>query len=128
MRVNRAIALLGRTLLGAGWAYNGIWSKLLARDPRHQRIVTGLPMVGPRRARVVCAAIGLAETLLAARMLIARPTVGTAAFQSIAVAAMNLGGLRWAPAEIPSPRRLFATSTAFVALAWCVALHKSGDR
>ena len=107
-----------RLAVAGVWAYQGVWAKLLAREPGQRAILAAVPGVGPGRARTATVAIGLAETAMAAWVLSGRAPRACLATQGAAVAAMNAGGLRWAPSAIPHPRRLPARNACFLSLAW----------
>jgi type IV secretory pathway TrbD component len=100
------------------WGYQGLWCKLLGRAPRHLAIVQDA--LGGS-AHLGLAAIGAAECALAVWVLSGRRPVAAAASQTALLAAMNAGGILWAPREIPDIPGMLLANFAFVVLAWEVA-------
>jgi hypothetical protein len=116
-----ADALTARIAVAAVWAHQGVWAKLLGRDPRQRSILAAVPGVGPGRAGAALVALGLAETALAAWILTGRAGRVTALAQTAAVVALNAAGLRWGGADVPRPGRLLARNAGFLTLAWLAA-------
>ncbi len=54
-----------RLMLGAIWLYNGLWLKILAVNPEHLAIVSGLRLGDLIEPRTLLTLIGAGETLLA---------------------------------------------------------------
>jgi hypothetical protein len=110
-----------RLAVAGVWAYEGLWCKLLGRDADQRRIVALVPGVGELHVPLALAAIGAAETALAAWVLAGRARRAAATAQTVAVVVMNTGGLGWARAQVPHPGRLLAQTAVFVTLVWIAA-------
>ncbi len=53
---------MARAVVAAAWAYEGLWAKVLDREPSQRRILAGLPGAGERDVRRVTLALGILET------------------------------------------------------------------
>ena len=111
---------MARAVVAAAWAYEGLWAKVLDREPSQRRILAGLPGVGERHARPVALALGIVETCAAAWVLGGHARRATALAQSAAIAAMHEAARRWARAEVDR-RALLLQHAAFVTLVWLAA-------
>lgn len=109
---------VARTVGAAVWLHQGLWCKVLGRDPDHHRVVAGLPGTSERGARVLTASIGLGESALAAAVLIRGHRRWLAVLQTGLVCLFNLGGLLVGRRHIPHPSRLLVRNGLFVALIW----------
>lgn len=107
--------------VAAVWLHQGLWAKILGRDPRHREIVGDVPLIGPARARPATVAIGTAEVALALWVLSTRRPIAAAATQTLLLAGMNSGGLALARDRISAPTRLIGRNLGFLALAWAAA-------
>lgn len=107
--------------VAAVWLHQGLWCKVLGREPRHERIVAEIPLVGSAHARTATVAIGAAEVVLAAWLLSGRRPVVAAGAQTGLLAAMNVGGLLVARERIPAPTRMVVRNLALVAAIWTAA-------
>jgi len=116
------VARTARLVLAGIWLQQGLWAKILDRDPSHREIVGRMPGMNAGRARGVTTAIGVAEVCMAAWVLSGRRPRTCAAAQTALMAAFNAGALTFAPDHLTNPRRLLARSTAIAALAWLAAL------
>jgi hypothetical protein len=113
-----ADTLTARIAVAAVWAHQGVWAKLLARDPGQRAILATVPGIGPGRARAALVGVGLAETALAAWILTGRAGRATALAQTVAVVAMTATGLHVGGAGVPHPLRLLARNAGILTLAW----------
>jgi uncharacterized membrane protein YphA (DoxX/SURF4 family) len=112
---------LARLAIAAVWLYQGGWSKLVAPNQRHLRIVAHLPGVGPAHARKVLAMVGTVEVALAAWVLSGRAPRTAAAAQTALLGAMNGGGLLFSRDTIPEPANMVTQNLVLVALIWSTA-------
>jgi hypothetical protein len=110
------------------WLYHGLWCKLLGRCPDQLAVVTDLPFVPRRIARLALASLGLAEIALALWVLSARAPGAAAASGTALLALMNGGGLYWSRRHIARPGALLAENAAFLALVWWTALSDERAR
>jgi hypothetical protein len=107
--------------IAAVWLYQGGWSKLVAPNERHLRVVADLPGVGPAHARRVLAMVGTVEVALAAWVLSGRAPRSAAAAQTALLGAMNGGGLLFSRGTIAEPANMVTQNLALVALIWSTA-------
>jgi len=114
----RAVAAV---VVAAVWLHQGLWCKVLARAPAHDAIVAAVPGVGPARARRATAAIGVAETVLAAAVLSGRAGRRLAIAQTALLITMNAGGLLFARGRIAHVPRMLGRNAAFIATIWLAA-------
>jgi len=124
---NRKSALwFGRAAIAAVWAYHGLWNKLFGGSAGHAAIVASTPGLGGHGSQVALKFIGAVEVVLAIWVLSGRrPRLG-AAVQTVALVAMNVGGLVWAREQIPDPGAMIVQNIALLALIWIVV--ESGTR
>jgi uncharacterized membrane protein YphA (DoxX/SURF4 family) len=113
--------VLARMAIAAVWLYQGGWSKLVAPNERHLRVVADLPGVGPAHARRVLAMVGTVEVALAAWVLSGRAPRSAAAAQTALLGAMNGGGLLFSRGTIAEPANMVTQNLALVALIWSTA-------
>lgn len=111
----RQFAALGAASV---WLHQGLWCKVLGRDPTHREVLGSVPGLTGRRAQVATTTLGLAETALAALVAKRGDRRWVAALQTALVAGFNAGGLLLGRAHIAHPARLLARNGVFVALIW----------
>lgn len=99
------------------WLHQGLWCKVLGRDPDHQAVIASVPGVRDRAAAAT-ALVGVAETALALLVATRGDRRWVAALQTATVGAFNAGGLVMGRAHIDHPARLLVRNGAFVALIW----------
>jgi hypothetical protein len=102
----------------AVWLHQGLWCKVLGRDPAHRDVVASVPGLAGRRATLVATGLGLGETALALMVATNGHRRRVAAVETTLVAAFNAGGLLLGRQHIAHPARLLARNGAFVALIW----------
>ncbi len=110
-----------RLAVAAVWLYEGLWCKLLGREPRQREIVEEAPFLGPGRARPFLLALGTAETALAGWVLLGAAPFLCAAAQTVLLVALNVNGLLWARRLIHDPGGMVVKNFAFLVLAWVAA-------
>ncbi len=112
---------MARFAVAAVWVYEGVWAKVLDREPRQRRILAAFPGVGERRARRATLALGILEAAAAPWVLAGRAPRATALAQTAVIAAMGEAARRWAREEITDHRALLLQHAAFVTLVWLAA-------
>jgi hypothetical protein len=112
MKIELAII---RAALAAVWLHQGLWSKLLRPNPRHQEIVAAAGLPG------ALLWLGTVETATALWVLSGWSAVGVAWLQSGLIVGMNAGGLLRARRYIPDPAGMLLQNAAFLVLAWVAA-------
>jgi hypothetical protein len=110
-----------RGAIAAVWLYEGIWCKLLGREPGQLRIVEEVPLFGRRAGGPFLKALGVAEASLALWTLSGLLPIPCAAVQTILLAALNTGGLLWARRLIHDPGGMVLKNFAFLLLVWVSA-------
>lgn len=104
---------------GAVWLHQGLWCKVLGRDPEHHAVLAGVPGPVGRHARAVGVVLGMAETALALVVMRCGGRRDVAAVQTGAIVAFNAGGLVLSGSQIEHPVRLIARNAALVGAIWC---------
>jgi hypothetical protein len=110
-----------RASIALVWLYQGLWLKVLAREPRHQAIVNSVPFLRPPQARAALFAIGLFECALALWVLSGQAAPQAALVQTVLLLSMNMCGLIWASRLIPDPAAMLLQNLTFLLLVWVSA-------
>jgi uncharacterized membrane protein YphA (DoxX/SURF4 family) len=118
---NQVVARTARLALASLWLHQGLWAKVLDRDPSHREIVGRMPGMKPSTARAATTAIGVLEICMAAWILSGRRPRTCAAAQTALMLDFNAGALTFARDRLEFPSRLIARNAGFVALAWLAA-------
>jgi len=108
-------------VLAGVWLHQGLWSKILDRDPSHREIVGRMPRINPAAARAATRAIGVLEVCMAAWVLSGVRPRTCAAAQTALMAGFNAGALSFARDSVRFPARLLARNAGIAALAWLAA-------
>jgi uncharacterized membrane protein YphA (DoxX/SURF4 family) len=87
LMIDRAFILTARFIVAFTWFYQGLWLKVIARDPHHLGIVRHVGLPQPELALLV---IGFGEMLLGFAVLSGIYPRTIAAFQIVLILAMNL--------------------------------------
>ena len=115
------MARTARLALASLWLHQGLWAKILGRDPSHREIVARMPGMKASTARVATTAIGVVEVCMAAWVLSGRRPRACAAAQTALMLGFNAGALTFARDRLEFPSRLVARNVGFAALAWLAA-------
>jgi DoxX-like protein len=125
---NRALVIpllppfwLIRIAVAAVWLYEGLWCKLLGREPRQLQIVETVPRCGPRVGARFLKTLGVVEVALALWALTGALSIPCAAVQTVLLVALNAAGLLWARALIHDPAGMVIKNFAFLVLVWVSA-------
>jgi len=113
--------MTARLALGGVWLHQGLWAKILDRDPSHREIVGRLPGMNAGRARDVTIAIGVAEVCMSVWIVSGYRARTCAVAQTALMAAFNAGALTFARDELTSPGQLLVRNAGIAALAWIAA-------
>ena len=112
--------------MGAVWLYEGLWCKLLGREPNQVRVVESVPKLGPIFGRTFLFALGLVETTIAAWVISGVAPGLCAVTQTALLATLNVNGLVWARHQIHDPGGMVVKNVAFLLLAWVTATMSHG--
>jgi hypothetical protein len=110
-----------RTSVALVWLYQGLWLKMLAREPRHQAIVNSVPFLRPSQARTALFLIGSFECAIAVWVLSGHFAPQAALVQTVLLVSMNTCGLIWASRLIPDAAGMLFQNLAFLMLVWISA-------
>jgi hypothetical protein len=110
-----------RVAIALVWLYQGLWCKLLGREPHHAAVIGSVPFLNAAQAHAALLALGVLECTLAIWVLWGRWAYGAALAQTVLLAIMNVGGVLWASAIIPDPAGMLFQNFAFLMLAWIAA-------
>lgn len=112
-----------RLAVAAVWLYEGVWCKLLGREPNQLRIVESAPLPGPFSGPAFLKLLGIVELAVALWAASGRAPVACAVAQTLLLAWLNAGGLLWARRLIHDPPGMLVKNFAFLVLVWvCAAL------
>lgn len=118
--------LLLRASVAAVWLYEGLWCKLLGREPHQVQVVESVPKVGPIVGRTFLLALGVVETALAAWVISGAAPGLCAVAQTALLVTLNVNGLLWARHVIHDPGGMVVKNVAFLLLAWVAATMTHG--
>jgi hypothetical protein len=118
--------VLIRSVVAAVWLYEGLWCKLLGREPRQAEVVQAVPKLGPLVGRPFLLALGAVETFLAAWILSGAAPGLCALAQTALLVLLNTNGLLWARHIIHDPAGMVVKNVSFLTLAWVGAALSGG--
>jgi hypothetical protein len=107
--------------VAAVWLYEGLWCKLLAREPRQLQVVEAVPRFGPRIGAAFLKALGVVEVVLAVWVLTGIAPVFCAVGQTALLIALNTAGVLFARHLIHDPPGMLLKNFAFLVLVWVSA-------
>jgi len=114
--IDRAFILAARIIVALTWLYQGLWLKVIARDPHHLEIVQRVGLPHPELALMT---IGIGESLLGLAVLSGFFPRSVAAFQIVLILAMNLTAIIGSGGAIREPMGLLLGN---MPLLLCIAL------
>ncbi len=118
--------LLVRAGVAVVWLYEGLWCKVLGREPHQVQVVEAVPRLGPIFGRRFLVALGVVEVALAA-WVASGVTPGLCAIaQTIVLVVLNTNGLLWARHIIHDPAGMVVKNVSFLLLAWVAAAMGGG--
>jgi hypothetical protein len=107
--------------VAAVWLYEGVWCKLLGREPNQLRVVQQVPRLGRRLAVAFLLALGVVEAALAVWVLVGVAPVAAAIAQTALLVTLNANGLYWSRHLIHDPGGMVVKNAAFLVLVWVAA-------
>jgi DoxX-like protein len=107
--------------VAAVWFYEGLWCKLLNRQPRQVRVVEAMPLYGPRTASKLLRLLGAVETAIGVWVLTGIAPIVCAVSQTALLVTLNTCGLLWARRLIDDPAGMVVKNFAFLVLVWVYA-------
>jgi len=110
-----------RVAVAAVWLYEGLWCKLLAREPRQFQVVEAVPRFGPRIGALFLKALGAVEVAIALWALSGVAPLPCAVVQTVLLVTLNANGVLWARHIIHDPGGMLVKNFAFLVLAWVSA-------
>jgi hypothetical protein len=121
------LLLLGaRSAMALVWLYNGLWLKVVLRDPHHRAIVASVFGTNGWGADLALFGIGGAETLLALGIASGVAARFVNGFQIAALLAMNVLGIAFGGGGIAHPVGLLIQNLPLVCCAALVMIQGSG--
>jgi hypothetical protein len=106
-----------RVAVAGVWLYEGLWCKLLGRDPNQVTIVESVPRWGKYGA-LFLKVLGAFEVGLGVWALLGVTPLECAITQTLVLAALNTNGILWARHLIHDPAGMLVKNFAFLVLAW----------
>ena len=107
-----------RASVAAVWLYEGLWCKILGRQPSQREVVTAVPRLGPRFGAPFLFALGIVETAIAVWVMTGVTPGLCAIVQTALLALLNTNGLLWARHLIHDPAGMVVKNIAFLVLVW----------
>jgi hypothetical protein len=107
--------------VAAVWFYEGVWCKLLNRQPHQLRVVEAMPHYGARIGKELLMLLGVVETALGVWVLTGIAPIVCAVAQTLLLVTLNTGGLLFARRLIEDPAGMVVKNFAFLVLAWVSA-------
>ena len=107
-----------RAAVAAVWLYEGLWCKVLGREPHQVEVVEAVPKLGPLVGRRFLVVLGVVETALAVWVLAGVSPGVCAIVQTVLLVGLNANGLLWARHVIHDPSGMVVKNVAFLLLAW----------
>ncbi|HEU4734635.1 MAG TPA: DoxX-like family protein [Kofleriaceae bacterium] len=104
--------------VAAVWLYEGLWCKLLGREPHQVSVVEAVPRLGPRIGKLFLKALGVVEVAMAIWAVSGIAPVWCATAQTALLVALNANGIAWARHIIHDPGGMVVKNFAFLVLAW----------
>jgi hypothetical protein len=112
--------------VAAVWLYEGLWCKLLGREPRQLQVVGAVKGLGFSLGRSFLLLLGSVEVALALWVLSGLAPVACALVQTALLVSLNSGGLLWARHIIHDPGGMVVKNFSFLLLAWVGAALQTG--
>ncbi len=119
-------AWLIRVAVMAVWLYEGLWCKLLGREPRQLQVVKTVAWFPAGGAAAFLKALGAVEVLIAGWALSGIAPMACAIAQTVLLVALNTNGVLWARQVIHDPGGMLVKNFAFLVLAWVSASLPAG--
>lgn len=113
-----------RVAVAGVWLYEGLWCKLLGREPHQLTVVEAVPRLGPRVGALFLKALGVVEVALALWVLSGSAPWLCALAQTVLLVALNGNGIFWARHIIHDPGGMLVKNFAFLVLAWVAASQR----
>jgi uncharacterized membrane protein YphA (DoxX/SURF4 family) len=107
--------------VAAVWFYEGVWCKLLKRQPHQLRVVEAMPHYGTRIGKELLKLLGVFEALLGIWVLTGIAPIVCALVQTLLLVTLNSCGLLWARQLIEDPAGMVVKNFAFLVLVWVSA-------
>jgi hypothetical protein len=107
--------------LAAVWFYEGLWCKLLNRQPRQVSVVEAMPRYGPRLGLKLLRWLGAVEAAIGVWVLTGVAPILCAVVQTALLVTLNVCGLLWARRLIEDPGGMVVKNFAFLVLVWVSA-------
>ena len=116
-----------RSAVAAVWLYEGLWCKLLGREPNQLRIASAAPLPASIGGASFLRLLGVAEVTLAIWAATGVAPFPCAMAQTLLLIGLNAGGLRFARTLIHDPGGMVVKNFAVLVLVW-VSAAVSGAR
>ena len=107
-----------RSCVGAVWAYEGFWCKILGRMQSQIEVVTAVPRFGARFGLTFLKTLGVVEAALGLWVISGIAPGECAITQAALLVVLNVNGLVWARHIIHDPAGMVIKNMAFLVLVW----------
>ncbi|HEY6036008.1 MAG TPA: DoxX-like family protein [Kofleriaceae bacterium] len=109
------------TAVAAVWFYEGLWCKLLGKEPNQLRVVQRVPGWGPRYGAAFLYALGTVEVALGLWVIAGFTPVLAAIAQTALLVTLNANGIYWSRDVIHDPAGMVVKNFSFLVLVWVAA-------
>jgi uncharacterized membrane protein YphA (DoxX/SURF4 family) len=107
--------------VAAVWFYEGVWCKVLNRQPRQLRVIEAMPHFGIPGGKALLRLLGVVEAALGVWVLTGIAPIVCAVAQTLLLVTLNACGLLWARRLIDDPAGMVVKNFAFLVLGWVSA-------
>jgi hypothetical protein len=107
--------------VAAVWLYEGLWCKLLQREPNQKLVIEAVPRYGVRFGALFLNGLGAVEVMIAIWVITGWTPVACAIVQTALLVMLNTGGLLFARHRIHDPPGMLLKNAALLVLAWVSA-------
>lgn len=113
--------LVIRSAVAGVWLYEGLWCKLLGKEPRQFEIVKAVPVLGPRFGATFLKILGAVEVGMGLWVMSGVTPILCALAQTALLVMLNTNGILWSRDLIHDPGGMVVKNLAFLCLAWVSA-------
>jgi len=116
-----------RGAVASVWLYEGVWCKVLGRDPGQLAVVQGVPFLDARRSAQFLRALGLLEMAIGVWVLSGLQAALCTLAQTLLLVSLNSAGIYWARRRIHDPAGMVLKNGCFLLLSWVALAPHGGD-
>lgn len=115
-----------RGAVASVWLYEGMWCKVLGRDPGQVAVVQAVPFLDERRSAQFLRALGLLEMAIGVWVLSGFLAAVCTLAQTLLLVGLNSAGIYWARRRIHDPAGMVLKNSCFLLLSWVTLALQRG--